>query len=119
MRLAIPIWEKRVSPVFDTAERLLIVDVEENEISYRQGSLALCPSQQRMQLLNQLGVAILICGAITRPLWEGLVNSGIEVIPNICGDVDLILQSYLSGEDIKGLFVISRVKKKRSRDGRQ
>ena len=29
MRLAIPTWNDRVSPVFDTASRLVLVDVEQ------------------------------------------------------------------------------------------
>ena len=118
MRIAIPTWESRVSPVFDTAKWLLIVDVEKNEISHRRESLALCPSWQRIKLLNQLSVAILICGAITRPLWEGLVFSGIRVIPNVFGETDLILRSFLSGEDIEGQFVMPRRGKRCHRHGR-
>ena len=31
MKIAIPIWEGKVSPVFDTASRLLILHVEGNK----------------------------------------------------------------------------------------
>ena len=31
MRVAIPIWGDKISPVFDTATRLLIVDVDGSE----------------------------------------------------------------------------------------
>ena len=31
MRLAIPVWDDKVSPVMDTASRLLVVEVEDQE----------------------------------------------------------------------------------------
>ena len=35
MRIAVPIWEDRISPVFDTASRLLIVEMEDQKDTSR------------------------------------------------------------------------------------
>jgi predicted Fe-Mo cluster-binding NifX family protein len=97
MRVAIAVLNDRISPVFDTSSRVLLVDVEEGaERQRRLVEMGADLSQtQRAQRLTELGVNVLICGAISRVL-EGFVSAaGIVVIPWVSGPVEGVLRAYL------------------------
>ncbi|MFW5803336.1 MAG: NifB/NifX family molybdenum-iron cluster-binding protein [Verrucomicrobiota bacterium] len=98
MTIALPNWNGRISPVFDVAETILIVQLgPEGERSER--SLA-CPVQspdRRAGFLATAGAETLICGAISRPLEMAVASLGIDVIPHICGDIDDVLEAFGKG----------------------
>lgn len=98
MRIAIAVWNDRISPVFDTSSRLLLVDVEEGVEKGRrivEMGADLFPTQ-RARRLAELEVNVLICGAISRVL-EGFVSaSGVVVIPWVSGPLEGVLRAYLT-----------------------
>ncbi len=98
MRLAIPIWNERVSPVFDTASRLLLVEVEQGAEVSRQVVEVGADSfpAQRARRLTELQIGVLICGAISRPLASFVSAAGIDLIPWVAGPVEDVLQAYLA-----------------------
>jgi predicted Fe-Mo cluster-binding NifX family protein len=98
VRVAIPVWNERVSPVFDAATRLVLVDFENGaEQSRREAIIEESFLAQRARRLVEVGVNVLICGAISRPLAAVLAASGITVIPWTAGPVDEVLAAYLKG----------------------
>ena len=99
MRLAIPIWNERVSPVFDTASRLVLVDVEQGaEVGRQIVEVVADPfPTQRARRLTDLQVNGLICGAISRPLASFVSAAGIDLIPWVAGPVEDVLRAYLAG----------------------
>lgn len=99
MIVAIPVWQGRVSPVFDVAGQLLVVELNGSvESARRHETLPDEAPQRRAQRLRALGVETLICGAVSRPLETLLVADGIEVIPRICGEAEEVLRAFLSAE---------------------
>jgi predicted Fe-Mo cluster-binding NifX family protein len=97
MIVAIPVWQGRVSPVFDVAGQLLVVELNGSvESARRQEALPDEAPERRVQRLQSLGVETLICGAISHPLEALLAAGGIEVIPRICGAAEEVLQAFLS-----------------------
>ena len=99
MRLAIPTWQGRVSPVFDSAQRLLIVDAADgSETGRSEEGLGSGLLPQRVARLKELGVDVLVCGAISRPLAGMIAASGIVLVPFISGECDEVLAAYLRGE---------------------
>jgi predicted Fe-Mo cluster-binding NifX family protein len=98
VRVAIANFDGRVSPVFDVARRLLLVDVDARSEAVRQEvSLADCDPLSRVGRLVGLGVEVLICGAISRPLEAALLSAGIQVVAQTCGPVDEVLAAYGAG----------------------
>ena len=98
MRVAIPVWNDRVSPVFDAASRLMLVDVKGGvERARREEALPETFLARRARQLAELGVTVLICGAISRPLVALLEASGITVLAWTAGPVNDVLQAYLAG----------------------
>lgn len=98
MKIAIPTWNHHVSTVFDFSDRLLIVTVESGSMTDRMlipfFEMTILEKAARLQ---QLGVNVLLCGAISKPLERMLEVSGIRVIPFLRGTVDDALDAYLKG----------------------
>lgn len=98
MRIAIPQWQGRISPVFDVAVNLLLIDVENgHETRREERSLRGTDSLARIAEFLSFGADILICGAISAPVEARLAASGVEVIGFTCGMVDEVLAAHLNG----------------------
>ncbi len=97
VRIAVPIWKGRISPVLDVAERLLVVDVDagrEVSRSLEEVGPGLLP--QRVRRLSDLGVEVVICGTVSRPMVNMLSALRITVFPCMRGDVDKVIRSVVS-----------------------
>jgi predicted Fe-Mo cluster-binding NifX family protein len=98
MRLGIPTWAAHVSPVLDVAKHLLMVDAEDGaEVGRREADIEETNLAARARRISELGVELLICGAVSRPLEEALVSMGVRVFPQVCGPVENVLRAFLSG----------------------
>lgn len=98
MKIAIPTWNGRVSPVFDTASRLLVVEAaDEGEYSRFETDISEHFVPSKVMRLTGLGIDTLICGAISRPFAYMMTTAGIRLIPWISGQVEDVLQAFLRG----------------------
>jgi predicted Fe-Mo cluster-binding NifX family protein len=99
MRVAIPNWQGRVSPVFDVAENILLADISGKQVNLRQ-DLALSSRDpfERARLLRALRTEILICCTLSRPHQMALASAGIRIIPHICGQVEEIINAISNGQ---------------------
>ena len=98
-KIAIPQWQGQVSTVFDFAGKLLLIDIGgQKEIDRSQVDLPDESLPQRVAMLKNHGVDVLICGAISRPLAFMVTGVGIEVLPYVSGPVDEVLKAYLTGQ---------------------
>lgn len=97
MRLAITIWENRISPVADSARELLVVDVGGGKIIRRRHEQFNGDSLfDHAGKLAELSVKTFICGAIS-DFYGGLVEGyGIRLISFVDGQVDDVLNGFLS-----------------------
>ncbi|MDY7110171.1 MAG: NifB/NifX family molybdenum-iron cluster-binding protein [Planctomycetota bacterium] len=97
MRIALPIWEDRISPVFDVAAHVLIVDADrQTERSRQERRLTAGAPHERVETLLAWGVDVLICGAISRVIEQLLRARQVRVVSRICGDVDEVLAAFLA-----------------------
>jgi predicted Fe-Mo cluster-binding NifX family protein len=98
MKVALPVWQGRVSSVFDFAHKLLVVEFERGREKARQEIILVEQSgPNRAATLKELGVGVLICGAISRPLAEMINGSGIQVLPFVSGPTEQIINAYETG----------------------
>ncbi|MBW1714368.1 MAG: dinitrogenase iron-molybdenum cofactor biosynthesis protein [Deltaproteobacteria bacterium] len=98
MKIAIPTWNGRVSPVFDAASRLVVVEVgEEGEYSRFETDISEYFPPSKTMRLTGLGVDTLICGAISKPLANMVTTAGINLIAWISGQVEDVLHAFLQG----------------------
>ncbi|MCG8375007.1 MAG: NifB/NifX family molybdenum-iron cluster-binding protein, partial [Chlorobiales bacterium] len=98
MNVAVPVWEGRVSPLFDTAQRILLAETFDSRI--RCQKVLELPNQTFKEcvgfLCNQK-VRVLICGAISQPLSRMVGTGGIILIPWVAGGVEEVISAYLTG----------------------
>ena len=107
MIIAIAIYNRNISNVFDFAQRLLLVEVEEGqEKDRREVELDSKLFMQRVGQLQRLEVDVLVCGAISRVLAEMVTSAGIQVLPYVTGNIDDILTAYLAGQLVESRYAM-------------
>jgi predicted Fe-Mo cluster-binding NifX family protein len=90
--LAIPVYQGRVSPLFDVATRVRIIELGRTGRADR-GSLLLegMNAVQRVTLLKRLGVQCLLCAGISGSCASLVRGAGIEVVDGVVGDVEDVM----------------------------
>ena len=97
MKVAIPIRNGRISPVFDAASRLILVEFESGVPTGRsEFSIKESGNGARVEMLQNLGVSTLICGAISNHIARIVERCGIELLPWVVGDIDDVIDAYCS-----------------------
>jgi predicted Fe-Mo cluster-binding NifX family protein len=99
MVIAIPNCQGRVSPVFDTAARLLVVRRRQGRVVDRKEiQLGPMPGDALARSLTELQIDVLLCAAISESLRRVLRGRGIRVLPHLCGEVEAIMQAFCGGQ---------------------
>ena len=94
--IAIPVFEERISPLLDVSERFVLFEVKENEVTQKIViKLNVDSDRMRILKLKEIGVAVIISGAVSRYLSHIISETGIKHIPWISGPVDEVIESYL------------------------
>ena len=123
MKVAIPYWQGRVSPVFDVAQNLLLADVENGQVIKRVNiMLNNSDSYNRAQHILQLGAETVICGAISESFEISLQSVGVRVLSNVCGPIEDILKAFINKTLANSDFLMpgfnTRRRRHRQRHGR-
>lgn len=99
MKVAFAAWNNRIAPVFDVARLIHLVETESGTIINQTQELVADEMLNSKALrLMELNVNTLICGAISNPLRKIIAAYGISVIPFVTGDLQEVIQAWLSGE---------------------
>jgi len=61
---------------------------------------------ERVNQLEALGIEVLLCGAISRPLERMIRASGVKVISCLRGSIDEIIKAYLEGGLSNARFIL-------------
>ncbi len=98
MRLAVATWNGRVSPVFDVARQVEILDVEDGRVDARSvESLPGTDPQAQADRLVALGPRVLICGAVSGQMAGALARARVRVVPFMAGDVEDVILAWQEG----------------------
>ena len=99
MTVAMPVWRNRVSPLLDTATRLLVLTCRDGvETSRRVLRLEAVSPGELAGLLASLRLDQLLCGALSGELARDLKQRGVRVRPHLCGELEEILQAFCHGQ---------------------
>ena len=98
MKVALTVWKDRISPLFDSTRRLLVIDVDNRSIVERhRANFESESAVARATTLASLGVDILICGAISAFFVNCIKAHHIDIIPFVSGRIDDVIEAYVSG----------------------
>ena len=98
MRLAIAIWNSRISPVFDVSRKIRLLEIIDGSVvSASDQSLPEEDPDSKLNRLAALGADTLICGAISRKVREMVLARGFTLIPFVAGEVASVTEAWLNG----------------------
>jgi predicted Fe-Mo cluster-binding NifX family protein len=99
MKIVIPVFENRVSPVFDWCSNLLLVENQSGrEVGRSEVAAADNDSLRQADQMVELGASMVVCGGIGEMLLGLIEARGIRVIPGVSGDIDDVLTALSAGE---------------------
>lgn len=97
MRVALPYWQDRISPVLDTADNFLLADVEAGiRMESERINLSGRSYPEKAEFLKKRGVNILLCGAVSEYCRGIFFSYGIEVVPWLRGKVDCVIEAFIN-----------------------
>jgi len=95
---------------------MLVVDLREGrEIARMEKVLDESEPELAARRVAELGTAVLICGAISRPLEEMLEAAGVEVVSQTCGPAEDVLDAFLAGRLTGDAFAMPGCSRRRQR----
>jgi len=99
MKIALSVWKDCISTVFDAADQLLVVEKDGDGVLKRTPfRINSADGGSRAMQLKEIGIDVLICGAISRPQEAAIAASGITVHAFMRGSVQEIIAAYESGQ---------------------
>jgi predicted Fe-Mo cluster-binding NifX family protein len=97
MKVALTVWNGRISPVFDVSRKILVLDIRNGVVTdRREEPIEGIDPAQKAGKLAEWQVRELICGAVSRPLAGLFAAYGIRTIPFIAGDAEEVIEAYLA-----------------------
>lgn len=107
MKIAIPHWRGRVSPVFDESRQLVLVDILNGKnIGYAVKKLQHSDPLLRAKDVAGFGAEVLICGVVSQVLEMALISESIRIIPCTCGPVKGVIQAFLHDKLADPVFLM-------------
>lgn len=96
--MAITIWNKRISPVFDVARKVRLFEIRNGSvIQAGDQDLPEGDPEQKLERIAALGAGLLICGAISKRVRETALARGFTIIPFVAGEVNAVADAWLEG----------------------
>jgi hypothetical protein len=95
-RIGIPVFESRISPVLDSCNLMLIIDIDQGrEIRRREISLERIDVAERIDLFVRWGIRKIICAGVSELMCRYIASKDIVLIGGIAGELEKILDAYL------------------------
>ncbi|MBN1377910.1 MAG: NifB/NifX family molybdenum-iron cluster-binding protein [Gammaproteobacteria bacterium] len=99
MKVAFVYCDDRIAPVFDVAQQVCLVEMTAGKIAGKTTeALPNASLMQKARRLSELNIEVLICGAISRPLYDMVNAYGIQIISFIAGRLDEIVDAWIAGK---------------------
>lgn len=115
MKIAVPIWDGNISPVLDTAEKLMMFDVVEGKvISQYEIYIGGMSIQEKARVITD-NARIMICGALSNHMATVLSLSGLILYPWVMGNVDRLVEIIAVGNTPGPEFSMPGCRRKRCR----
>ena len=98
MKIALTVWENRISPVFDVAATVAVYDIFDGEIHKEiELDFSEMNAYEKILELAKLNTGIIICGAVSRPVSCLAESYGMEIYSFIAGEESTVIKAYSEG----------------------
>lgn len=97
MKVALTIWDGRISPVFDVSREAVLLSIEDGEVAARScEKIETRTAGLKIDRLVELGIETLVCGAISEPLRRELTARGVKIFGFVSGEIDEVVQALVA-----------------------
>lgn len=96
--VALPVFQDRLSPLFDEARKFSVITLEGNSI-VEQAIVDISENSAfiRIERLKEMGVTVILCGAISDTLARFIIEREFVLYSWLRGTVSEVLEQYLQG----------------------
>jgi predicted Fe-Mo cluster-binding NifX family protein len=119
-RVGLPVFESRISPVLDSCNRIVVVDIDSGrEINRVEISLEKINITERIEIFSRWGIRKIICAGVSDIMCKYLTARKIMLISGIAGKLEEILNAYICGKLDEDCFIMpgkSRGEKRPKKD---
>ena len=106
-RVAIPVFEARVSPVLDSCHRMVVVDIERGrEIRRQDLNLEKMPIHERIEVMARWGIRKIICAGVSDVMCKFLAGKNIALVSGIAGELEKIINAYICNRLDDACFIM-------------
>lgn len=119
LKIIIPVWEEKVSPLLDTARHIVLVEAQKKAVTSRcEVFLDETDLSRRCFRIWRLKADVLICGAVSRAFARLLAaEPGLTIIQGISGPAQQVLQAFLRGTLNRPRFMMPGSRRSQFRSG--
>jgi len=97
MKIAIPVFQTKISPRFDSTQGFILLQIEKRNVMKREELPTKdWPSSAKIKQLADLGVDTLICGGIDLESMQQLNFNGIKIYSWITGEIEDAVTRFLN-----------------------
>jgi len=113
MKIAIPAFQTKISPRFDSTQGFILLQVEKSNVMKREELPTKdWPSSAKIKQLVDLGVDTLICGGIDLESMQQLNFNGIKIYSWITGEIEDAVTRFLNQGLESGIILGTRGRRK-------
>lgn len=95
--VAMPVYQERISPLLDVAQKFAIYEINDDEIKQKiTVDINVESEPLRIEKLKELGVTVVIGGAVSGFVSSVIAEKGIHLISWINGPADEVINHYLN-----------------------
>ncbi|MGQ9842995.1 MAG: NifB/NifX family molybdenum-iron cluster-binding protein [Spirochaetota bacterium] len=96
--VALPVFQDRLSPLFDEARKFIVITLEGDSI-VEQAIVDISENSAfiRIERLKEMGVTVILCGAISDTLARFIIEREFLLYSWLRGTVSEVLEQYLQG----------------------
>jgi len=113
MKIAIPAFQTKISPRFDSTQGFILLQIEKSNVMKREELPTKdWPSSAKIKQLVDLGVDTLICGGIDLESMQQLNFNGIKIYSWITGEIEDAVTRFLNQGLESGIILGARGRRK-------
>ena len=102
MKVAITVWGNRISPVFDSAQTIMLAEVLDGSVHEQDREFVADSSGAGLaHALIEKEIDTLICGAISERPALIIQQSGIALLSFVGGNAERFLEDYAAGRPLE------------------
>jgi len=118
LKVAIPLFENRISPRLDCAKRVLLVDIVEKDrqvVSSEEKTLSSAGMGENSDFYRINKIDVVICGGISTEMESFLSKRDVRVISWVTGEAQKALNFFLQGKLVSGAMLCPGMRMRRWR----